>query len=191
MTTAGNKGVSPEVLGRETYTVLDRETGYKKRIQVTRVRTPSGLLDSLYTDLDRDSVQVLAVTEDREVILVRQWRPNTETEQVELPGGGLSPGEDPQAGALRELREETGYSPGPNTEIKLLGSPRYSPYSTGRRWGFLVTNVSKNSDLDLDPNESLVPLRVPVDKVKDLVLSQPGTLRGEDLLLRCLLRGWV
>ena len=45
-----------------------------------------------------------------EYLLVRQYRPPARTTVLEFPAGLLEPGEDPAAGALRELREETGYT---------------------------------------------------------------------------------
>ena len=56
-----------------------------------------------------DYVCVVAVTQDNRVVLVRQYRPAVESWCLELPAGGVSAGETPEAAARRELREETGY----------------------------------------------------------------------------------
>lgn len=177
--------ITPKVLSKRKYTLRDPETGFEKRIQVTKVRTPTGMEDSLYVDVDKDSVQVLGITDQNEVILVRQWRPNSEDLQVELPGGGLEPGEDPAEGARRELREETGYEAG---EIRFLMSPRYSPYSTGRRFSFVATGCRKVGKLDLDPNESLHPFLVDLTVLSQEIAQKPGTIRGEDIILHHVLR---
>ena len=55
------------------------------------------------------SVMVVAVTGERKVVLVRQYRYPSGEYSYELPGGG-SRGLDPRDAARQELREETGYS---------------------------------------------------------------------------------
>lgn len=56
-----------------------------------------------------DWVNVVAVTTDEQVVLVRQFRFGTWSNTLEIPGGMVDPGEDAATAALRELEEETGY----------------------------------------------------------------------------------
>jgi ADP-ribose pyrophosphatase len=56
------------------------------------------------------TVGVLALTDDDRVVLTRQFRPGPAAVVHDLPGGIVDPGEDVLAAAVRELREETGYS---------------------------------------------------------------------------------
>ena len=74
------------------------------------VQTPDGeTRPEIYTIGVADSCSVVAVTEDEQLVLVRQLRFGTRELSLELPGGMLAQGEDPARGVLRELREETGY----------------------------------------------------------------------------------
>ncbi len=65
-----------------------------------------------------DYVSVIALTPEREILLVRQHRPVVGRQTLELPSGHVEPGELPEAAARRELLEETGYVAGP---MELLG----------------------------------------------------------------------
>lgn len=57
-----------------------------------------------------DSVEILAVTEHREIVLVRQFRPAVGISMFELPAGHVDDRESPEEAVWRELREETGYA---------------------------------------------------------------------------------
>jgi 8-oxo-dGTP pyrophosphatase MutT (NUDIX family) len=59
-----------------------------------------------------DWVNVIALTDDEQVVLIEQFRHGIEEVTLEIPGGMVDPGEDPLSAGLRELREETGYGGG-------------------------------------------------------------------------------
>ena len=62
-----------------------------------------------------DYAAIIAITEDRRVLAVRQYRPALDRYTLELPSGIVDAGETAEAAARRELREETGYE-GPEWE---------------------------------------------------------------------------
>jgi len=104
--------VIPETRLRPWELGLPEQRGHFRIFSVvaTNVRTPDGEgRPEVYTIDVADSCGVVAVTEDEQLVLVRQLRFGTRELSLELPGGMLQPGEDPARGALRELREETGY----------------------------------------------------------------------------------
>jgi ADP-ribose pyrophosphatase len=59
-----------------------------------------------------DWVNVIAITPEETIVFVRQYRFGTGKISLEIPGGLIDPGEDSRQAALRELKEETGYTSG-------------------------------------------------------------------------------
>lgn len=100
-----------------------------------------------------DWVNVVAVTPDDRLVLVRQFRYGIDDFSLEVPGGVMDPGEDPVAAALRELREETGYAGAP---AKLLGSVHPNPAIQSNRCHLvLVEDAVKTHELQWDADEEI------------------------------------
>ena len=74
------------------------------------VRLPNGKPATREVLRHPGAAAVVPVTEDGNVILVRQYRYPFATVMLEIPAGKLDPGEDPLVCARRELQEETGYA---------------------------------------------------------------------------------
>jgi 8-oxo-dGTP pyrophosphatase MutT (NUDIX family) len=94
--------------------VLARRPGHDYRIfRATAVRAahPGTGAEREFTVLEvPDWVNVIALTRDQHVVLIRQYRHGAERVHVEIPGGMVDPGEDHATAARRELAEETGYT---------------------------------------------------------------------------------
>lgn len=110
-----------------------------------------------------DWVNVVALTPQRELVLVRQFRFGTNDLSLEIPGGVMEAGEDPVTTGVRELEEETGFT---GTAARLLGSVHPNPaMQTNRCHLILVENATRTSALAWDPNEELETIVLPVDEV--------------------------
>jgi len=115
-----------------------------------------------------DVVAIVALDEKDNVLLVKQYRKPVEKELLEIPAGGVEPGENPDDSARRELQEETGYLP---RKIKKIGGVYASPgYCTELLYLYLATDLIP-SRLKADDDEHIELIRVPLSRIPKLVSS--------------------
>ena len=77
-----------------------------------------------------DWVNIVPITAAREVVFIRQFRHGNEAITLEIPGGMVDPGEDPQVAAVRECLEESGYEAGKVESLGVLSpNPAVFPNS--------------------------------------------------------------
>jgi len=89
-------------------------------LQVERVRARAprdGREHTFFRLRSTDWINVIPLTDNEEVVMVRQWRHGTRAVTLEIPGGMVDPGEDPETAGRRETREETGYEAGAWTHL--------------------------------------------------------------------------
>ena len=114
-----------------------------------------------------DWVNVIPLTSDGRVILVRQYRHGTEEVTLEIPGGLIDPGQTPIQSAQRELLEETGYS---GSDWELLGRTRPNPaFLNNWCYCYLARDVVKTAEQDLDEAEELEVVTAELKDVPDLI----------------------
>jgi ADP-ribose pyrophosphatase len=116
-----------------------------------------------------DWVNVIALTPDHQLVLVRQFRYGINEFSLEIPGGVMEAGEDPVTAGLRELREETGFSGAP---AKLLGVVHPNPAIQSNRCHFVfVEAATRSHELEWDTDEEIHILTEPVEEVLRLARS--------------------
>ena len=110
-----------------------------------------------------DWVNVVALTPDHHLVLVRQFRYGTSDFSLEIPGGVIDAGEDAVEAGVRELREESGYV---GTSAHLLGTVHPNPAMQNNRCHLvLVENARPGTELDWDPDEEFEIMTKPVVEV--------------------------
>jgi 8-oxo-dGTP pyrophosphatase MutT (NUDIX family) len=115
-------------------------------------------------------VNVIALTPDRRMVLVEQYRQGTDTVELEIPGGVMDSADaSPEVTGVRELREETGCE-GENPRIigKVFPNPAIMSNTC---FTVLVENCRITAATHFDPTEDLITKLVPVDEVPGLVAS--------------------
>jgi 8-oxo-dGTP pyrophosphatase MutT (NUDIX family) len=126
-----------------------------------------------------DWVNIVAVTHDQTLVMVRQYRFGSERLSLEIPGGLINPGEGSRAAAERELREETGFV---GQDWAYLGSVEpNSAFQDNLCHTWLARDVQRSADQDLDPGEDIAVLAVPLAQVARLV--HDGEIRNSLIIV--------
>lgn len=113
-------------------------------------------------------VTVAALTDENELMFVRQFRYPYAEVILEIPAGKLEYGEDPFEAGKRELREETGAVAQEYLDIgKFYPTPGYC----GEIIHMYAAKGLTFTDLDPDEDEFLAVERIPLQKAVDMVLN--------------------
>lgn len=119
-----------------------------------------------------DWVNIIALTKDEKVVMIEQFRHGTEEIILEIPGGMIDDGENPEVAARRELVEETGFS---SDEFILLGKSNPNPaIQNNAMYHYLAANCEKSGETSFDEHESILTKLVSLEEAENLILG--GTI---------------
>ena len=157
----------------QPWQVLERTYLFKRPPWLTlrkdHVRLPNGAeIPEYWISEYPDWVNVVAVTTENELVLVRQYRPGLAKVHFELPAGIVDPQDASlEAAARRELAEETGYGGGNwSTLTTLSANPSLQ---TNLSHAFLAEGVALACRPNTEPTEDLRVHLVPVANAESLL----------------------
>lgn len=151
--------------------------GIEKRIY----RMPDGKEAEFYLKNGHSSVACVALTKDKQVVLVKQFRPGPAKMLLELPGGVVEEGESLEEAITQELFEESGYS----GEAQFVSNLLPDAYTTYEKNFFVVTNCEKIGEPQQEANgeELEVVLMSLADFRKHIRTGQMTDVEGSYLCL--------
>lgn len=130
----------------------------------------------------KGAVCAVAITEEKKIVLVRQFRKAVEDYLLEIPAGKLEEGEEIEPAIIRELREETGY------EVKELDyvTKFYTSPGFSNELGHLFTaKLGEKGDTNFDEDEYIEIFEMGLDEV--LALIEDGKIIDAKTILAILM----
>ena len=157
-----NADLEPTVESKRVY------EGRIVNLRVDTVRLPTGRVTTREIAEHGNSVCIVPIDSDGNVLLVRQYRKPAEDTMLEVPAGGMDPGESPKDSALRELQEEIGYTA---DDLRPLSSFWLAPgWYTEFMYSFIATGL-RQAKLAADDDENITVERIPLGDVPMLIQS--------------------
>ncbi len=132
------------------------------------VALPNGSTSTREYIKHQGAVAVVPVTEDNEIIAVRQYRYPIGRVTIEIPAGKLDRGEEPLEAAKRELSEETGVE---SADIEYIGGLYPSVAYTDELIHMYVAKNLKYGEMHTDEDEFLDVVKIKIDKFVEMILS--------------------
>lgn len=129
-----------------------QSTWFNVRCDHVRMATGQEIPD-MYVLEYPDWVNVIAITEDEQFVMERQYRHGLQLTSYEICAGTLEPNEDPLDAAKRELLEETGYGDG-SWSLYMKSAPNPAAM-TNWNYTFIATGVKRLSTQHLEATEDI------------------------------------
>lgn len=143
--------------------ILETRVGDVVSASVRCERT--GVDSSFYRLQFGDWVNIIALTKQQEIVLIKQFRFGSQQLETEIPGGMIENGESPVVAGERELLEETGYA---GVNGRIIGTVCPNPAIQGNRcYTILVEDAEKVADQRMDDMEDISVKIVPLQEALD------------------------
>jgi ADP-ribose pyrophosphatase len=142
--------------------------GRAVNIRVDTVEKANGAETTREVVEHSDCITVVAIDEQGNVLLVRQFRHAVDRFLLEVPAGGIDPGEEPIDAVRRELQEEIGYFPRKIDRLK--GFYATPGYGTEYLHCFVATDLVP-ARLVAEDTDEIELVRVPPDEIPHLIAS--------------------
>lgn len=140
------------------------------QVRQDTVTLPNGkIIDDYYITIRPEIALIFAITEQQELILVRQYKHGAGEILLELPGGMFDPHEGGESAAIRELLEETGYLA--SHLIKLTTLYDNPTKDTNQVHLFLAENVRYVSPPQPEITEEIEVILLPIAQVMQSVIA--------------------
>jgi len=133
----------------------------------TRVSPLTGKEHEFYVLESPDWVNIVAVTDAEEIVLINQFRHGISGTVLEIPGGMIDDGEEPKLSAQRELLEETGYT---SNEFLEIGKVHPNPALFDNLcYTFLAKSAKKIREPEFEGTEDIETILYPSKDIMELI----------------------
>lgn len=160
---------------------LKEEKGKFLHYCLDEVTLSNGHISTREMVIHPGAVGIVALTAEKEIILVKQYRYPVQSVLYEIPAGKLERGEEPAYSAQRELEEETGYSA--ENWVKLASFYTAPGFSNEYMHLYLATNLVKKS-AHPDPDEIITYEKISLTEVFQMM--EKGEIKDGKTVLALL-----
>lgn len=148
--------------------LLNKTRVFDLRVQRMK-RTDNSYEDDFFYLAAPDWVNIVPITPNKEIVMVRQFRHGIDEQSLETPGGIIDPGSTPLETAIRELSEETSYV---SKEIISLGKISPNPALLNNYCHiFAAMNVLPAGKQELEVSEDIIVELFPLKSIPQLIQS--------------------
>ncbi len=148
------------------------------KVRQDEIELPNGkIIDDFFVILRPEIALILPITNNQEIVFVRQYRHGAGEILLELPAGGFdATHESAETAAIRELKEETGYTAEKATKLATLYD---NPVKDDNKIHlFMAENVSKSGEQNLDITEEIEVVLIPVESVLEKITQGEISVSG-------------